>query len=508
MRTTFFIPLLGILGLLSACQGGKEADPEAEQPPNIILLMGDDHGWDETGYNGHPHVQTPVLDEMASQGLRFDRFYSAHPSCSPTRGSFMTGRHPNRYGTFAPNWSIRSEEITVAHLLGEAGYATAHFGKWHLGPVKKESPTSPGAMGFDEWLSHDNFFELNPTLSRNGEAPQRLEGESSQILVDEAIHFIKRAKDKQQPFFVVVWYGSPHEPYSGLPEDLALYDDLPSEYAERSVRLTSNETGEAVERPLRNVLRERYAEITAMDRSIGFLRDFLREAGLRDNTLLWYCGDNGTPPSAGRTGMALRSQKGEMYEGGIRVPGVLEWPARIPAGRTTSVNAVTSDFLPTLVELAGGQRPERPLDGISLVPVLNGEIEVRAKPIFFWDFTARSDMENNAEPYIEPELQEGTTPLVKMMNGKYTRSFQNFRYQGATEAHFDGPRVLMSDRYKLLMDAGASDGPVVELYDLSVDSAELQNLADTHPEVVQRMQKELREWQEGVLRSLEGKDYR
>ena len=169
--------------------------------PNIILLMGDDHGWDETGYNGHPHLKTPVLDEMAASGLRLDRFYSAHPSCSPTRGSVMTGRHPNRYGTFAPNYSIRPEEITIAHLLNKAGYACGHFGKWHLGPVKAASPTSPGAMGFDEWLSHDNFFELNPTFSRNGGPPQKFEGESSEIVIGETIQFLAKARRKQAAVF-------------------------------------------------------------------------------------------------------------------------------------------------------------------------------------------------------------------------------------------------------------------------------------------------------------------
>ena len=172
--------------------------------------MGDDHGWEETGYNGHVYLRTPVLDQMASTGLRFDRFYAAHHSCSPTRGSVLTGRHPNRYGTFAPNWSIRPEEITVAHVLREAGYATGHFGKWHVGPVKAASPTNPGAMGFDEWVSHDNFFELNPSLSRNGGPPTNFQGESSAILIDEAIRFIERSRQRATPFLAVVWFGSPH----------------------------------------------------------------------------------------------------------------------------------------------------------------------------------------------------------------------------------------------------------------------------------------------------------
>ena len=174
------------------------ATVHAADRPNIILLMGDDHGWDETGYNGHPHLQTPVLDKMAARGLRLDRFYSAHPSCSPTRGSVITGRHPNRYGTFTPNCSIRPEEIGIAQILSQAGYACGHFGKWHLGPVKAASPTNPGAFGFDQWLSHDNFFELNPVLSRNGGPPTRFPGESSEIIVTETIRFLKTAQ-RQNP---------------------------------------------------------------------------------------------------------------------------------------------------------------------------------------------------------------------------------------------------------------------------------------------------------------------
>ena len=475
--------------------------------PNFVLLMGDDHGWDEVGYNGHPYVKTPVLDEMASQGLRFDRFYSGHPSCSPTRGSYMTGRHPNRYGTFAPNWSIRPEEISIAHILSEAGYACGHYGKWHLGPVKSDSPTSPGAMGFQEWLSHDNFFELDPVLSRNGETPQKFEGESSQIIIDQAIKFIKKAVDNSQPFFVVVWYGSPHEPYSGLPEDLALYDDLPAEYAEKTVGLTSNETGERVERPLRKVLRERYAEITAMDRSIGLMRNFLMEAELRDNTLLWYCGDNGTPPSAARTGMTLRGEKATMYEGGIRVPGVMEWPNRLRQSAVTQVISVTSDILPTLCELAGAPLPTRPLDGISLVPVIDRTMQIRSHPVFFWSFEANKVFNEESVPYIDPQLQEGTTPLIKMMDGKYTRSFRNYRYPGISESHFGGARVMMDNQYKLIIDEQLSDPSNIELFDLNSDPSESKNLATVNPDIVESMQRQLYEWQQSVLNSLTGADY-
>ena len=355
------------------------AQAPVKQRPNIVLLMGDDHGWDETAYNGHPHLQTPVLDEMAATGLRLDRFYSASPVCSPTRGSIITGRHPNRYGTFAPNWSIRPEEISIAQILSRAGYASGHFGKWHLGPVKAESPVNPGAMGFEEWLSHDNFFEMNPYLSRNGGPPQVFQGESSEIVVDETIRFIGKATQSQRPFFAVVWFGSPHEPYIGLDEDLALYSKLPESYQEQSVRLTGLDTGLPVSRPLDEVLQERYAEITAMDRAIGRLRNYLEDKGLRQDTLLWYCGDNGVPGS-GRVTTPFRGQKGLVYEGGIRVPGLIEWPERIPEPRVTDVNAVTSDMLPTICDLVGLPLPERPLDGISLQLLIEGENDGETKP--------------------------------------------------------------------------------------------------------------------------------
>ena len=477
----------------------------AADRPNIILLMGDDHGWEETGYNGHAYLQTPVLDTMAAAGLRLDRFYAAHPSCSPTRGSVLTGRHPNRYGTFAPNWSIRPEEITIAHLLREAGYATAHFGKWHVGPVKAASPTSPGAMGFDEWLSHDNFFELNPSLSRNGEPPRRFEGESSGIIIDEAIRFIDASKQSRKPFLVVVWFGSPHEPYSGLEKDLALYGNLSKKYVQKTVSLTSNETGLPVQRPLGDVLRERYAEITAMDRAIGTLRNYLKDEGLRENTLLWYFSDNGTP-SSGLAETPLRGQKGTMYEGGIRVPGIIEWPARIPTPRVSQIATVTSDILPTVAALAGQPVPNRTLDGVDLEPLIDDRMISRPKPIFFWRFNVEGLVGREKKPYIDPKLQEGTTPLIKLRDGKLTRKFQNFHYPALDEHDFAGPRVMLDDGYKLVIDA--AEGSDTELFNLSDDPAEQINLAASNPAVVEEMERQLREWQQSTLSSLTGADYR
>ncbi|MCA8995408.1 MAG: sulfatase-like hydrolase/transferase [Planctomycetaceae bacterium] len=482
---------------------------QADDQPNFLLLMGDDHGWSETGYNGHPHLKTPVLDEMASQGLRLDNFYAGHPTCSPTRVSVLTGRHPNRSGTFHPGWSIRPEEITVAHLLTQAGYHCGHFGKWHVGPVKAGSPTNPKAMGFDHYVSHDNFYEMNPIFSRNGAPPETFPGEGSLVTIDETLSFIKSAKQAGKPFLAVVWFGSPHEPYSGLPEDLALYNDLPEEYAKRTVRLTSMETGRPTERPLRDVLRERYAEITAMDRAIGKLRDQLSELGLRENTMLWYCGDNGSPPSSGRATTPFRGEKALMYEGGIRVPGVIEWPTRIKQGRVSDVNSVTSDMLPTLCDLVGVELPDRPLDGISLAPLIDGEMKERPKPIGFWRYNSELvlDHQPQPKPYIDPDLQEGTTPLVKYLAGKLTRSFQNFHQPPITESDYGGPRVLLENQYKLVVD-GERNGSSVELFDLRSDPAETKNLVEEKPEIAARLQEQLHNWQSSVLNSLTGADYK
>ena len=477
----------------------------AADAPNVILLMGDDHGWDEVAYNGHPHLHTPVLDEMAAIGLRLDRFYSGHPTCSPTRGSFLTGRHPVRYGTFSPNWSIRPEEFTIGHMMNNAGYRTGHFGKWHVGPVKKDSPTSPGAMGFDEWLSHDNFFELDPVLVRNGGKPKKYKGESSEIIIKDTIRFIKDAKKKRTPFMAVVWFGSPHEPYMGLPKDLALYNDLPEKYAKQTVKLTSIETGQSSTQVLRDVLQARYAEITAMDRAIGQLRDYLKKADLRDNTIVFYCGDNGVPASGNGATNPFRKLKGAVYEGGVRVPGVIEWPAKISAPRSSSLNTVTSDLMPTLCELIGQSLPNRPIDGVSLVPLLNGDMVGRPSPIIFWNYATGPEEAYSTMPYIEPKLQEGTTPLIKMMAEKYTRTFRNYHHPEIKESDYNGSRALLHNRYKLVVDGEKESG--IELFDMEKDPYETTNLADDLPAVTATLKDQLRVWQGSVLKSLTGADY-
>lgn len=477
--------LLGSLCCSLVCASAADTGRELtdRHPRNIVLIMADDQGYGETGYYGHPHVKTPVLDSMAAQGLRFDRFYAGHCSCSPTRAGIMTGRHPNRSGTFAPNFSTRPEEIFLPKLLQQAGFATGHFGKWHVGAVKAASPLNPGKCGFDEYLSHDNFFELDPPLSHNGAAPEIHRGESSHIVAAAASDFVRKACAAKKRFFAVLWFGSPHQPHRGLPEDVALYGKVASED-----------------------LRHRYAEITALDRAVGEFRATLKQLDVADSTLVWYMSDNGIPivPTAPDSfNYGWRGKKGNLYEGGIRVPAIIEWPAAISKHRVSDVACVGSDILPTLLDLAGVAYPasDRPLDGISLKPlILDNALASRPKPIGFWKYDARHEAQNGR--WLDADLMRGTTPTTVQPNINFT----NFKHPVARTNNFGGDSVWMENRYKLVSQYNTS-GEVAELYDLQNDPHENNDLSAQQPAIVQRMKEQLHEWQQSVERSLSGADY-
>ncbi len=433
--------------------------------PNVILCMTDDQGWGDTGYNGHKFVKTPVLDEMATSGLRLNRFYAATPLCSSTRGSVMTGRHPNRFGCFSANMSIRPEETTLAEVLQKAGYATGHFGKWHLGPVKAGTPINPGASGFDQWLSHDNWFDLNPELSRNGQPARIVEGESSEVVVDAALRFIREQTAAKKPFLAVVWFASPHDPHEALASDRQPYSD----HSESE----------------QNYL----GEIAGVDRALGTLRRTLRSLGVAENTLLWFNSDNG-PTAVGSTG-GLRGQKAELWEGGIRVPGIIEWPAQIHKPIATDMPCGTIDIYPTILDILGLPLDEevRPLDGISLLRLIEGKIHRRPKPMTFWIYPAGPERRN--EPYLDIDDATG-----------WWRTFRNNKHPKAKTKNFGGHAALIGNRYKL-----HKLRRNIELYDIIADPAERKNLADEKPEVVARMKAALETWQASVEKSLSGQDY-
>ena len=468
---------LGCCIFSSGIAGCRKAEPVR---PNIILVMADDQGWGDMGYNGHPSLKTPNFDNMSVTGLRFDRFYSAAPVSSPTRGSVMTGRHPNRYGCFSWGKTLRPQELTVAEALKKAGYITGHFGKWHLGPVRKESPISPGNSGFDEWLSAPNFFDNDPILSREGKAIQT-KGESSMVTADAAIDFIRDHANKTQPFFAVVWFGSPHNPHLSTAENREPYAALDEQ------------------------LQHYYGEITGMDKAFGKLRQELKTLGIRENTILWYCSDNGGQ-SREYSSTGGRGQKGQIYEGGLRVPAILEWPERIPEHRITSIPCNTCDFYPTLLEIAGVKMENHPpLDGISLLPLIDNKMKTRTRPMGFWQYPGPGKQVASAR-LMEAMLKEqadgsviSDSSLLDLNAGVISTRYP--------ENIFPGHSAWLDWPYKLHRISGENDEVKFELYNLEVDPEETTDIAAGNQDLINSMKSQVETWLNSVVHSLNGDDY-
>ncbi|MGB7325609.1 MAG: sulfatase-like hydrolase/transferase, partial [Rubripirellula sp.] len=220
------------LGLVVLCLSVVVSMSAHAARPHIVLVMADDQGWGETGYNGHPILKTPHLDAMSENGLRFDRFYAGAPVCSPTRAAVLTGRTNDRTGVESHGYALRHQEMSLAKMMREAGYTTGHFGKWHLNgfqgpgvPILDTDKFSPGEFGFDHWLSVTNFFDRDPILSRRGKF-EEFTGDSSEIVVDQALDFIRRQVRADSPSFTVIWFGTPHSPFKAAPEDMEPFKDL------------------------------------------------------------------------------------------------------------------------------------------------------------------------------------------------------------------------------------------------------------------------------------------
>lgn len=407
--------------------------------PNIVLVMADDMGWGQTGYYNHPALRTPHLDAMAAGGLRFDRFYAGGPVCSPTRATVLTGRTHNRTGVQSHGFALRKQEKTLAVALRGAGYATGHFGKWHLNglrgpgvPILREDTHGPGGFGFDQWLSVTNFFDKDPVMSRKGKF-EEFTGDSSEVIVAEALNFIGTQAKAEKPSFTVIWYGTPHSPWMGLEKDLKLFANLD------------------------NKSQHHYAELVAMDRSIGALRAGLREIGIARDTLVWFCSDNGGLPGfKPDTVGGLRGYKGSLFEGGLRVPGVIEWPEGITKPRVTSFPACTMDIFPTLAEVAGlpASSMLQPQDGQSLHALFGKELGPRRKPIGFRSGVRGAWVDNEFKLYSK--------------------------------------NVARGD---------------FNLYHLGDDPSEKVDVSAGHPKVARRLRKAFHAWDATVDASGEGKDY-
>lgn len=440
--------------------------------PNVILIMADDLGWGDVGFNGNTCIKTPFLDQMATEGTVFTNFYAGAPLSSPTRASVLTGRNAFRMGVFAPNIGIlRPEEHTLPEYLHDLGYTTGHFGKWHLGtltctevdanrgrPENSHLVNLPDEHGYDEaFVTESKVPTCDPMfapIENNGRfwdcIPQgasrklygtyywdakgqkvqdNLNGDDSRVVMDRVLPFISRAVKKKQPFLATVWFHTPHLPCVAEPEYAKMYAGLSIEE------------------------RNYYGCITAMDAQIRRLVDFLKQKGVYENTIIFFCSDNGpelnTPGTAGQ----YKGKKRSLYEGGIRVPSLMLWQAqqhKLP--KTVSVPCCTSDYLPTVAQLIGFTLDKkRKLDGESFMPMLLGESEHRNTPLVFCSDT-----------------------------------------QGA----------VISDRYKLYVNKNT-----VELYDLELDPYEKMNLCNDHIEIADSLKNYLHIQMDEFQQSFSGKEY-
>jgi len=408
----------------------------AGQRPHVVLVMADDQGWGQTSYNHHPILKTPNLDSMAANGLRFNRFYAGGPVCSPTRASVLTSRTHNRCGVRTHGYALHLQEKTVSQAMRDAGYATGHFGKWHLNgvrgpgiPVLADDPYHPGRFGFSEWLTVPNYFDRNPIMSRNGTF-EKFQGDSSKIIVDEALKFISQHASSQTPVFTVIWYGSPHSPFVADSVDLLTGEDAESAH--------------------------HHGELIAMDRSIGSLRKGLRNLGISENTLVWFCSENGGLPNVGHDSAGgLKGHKGSIWEGGLRVPGIIEWPTEVTP-RISDVPAGVVDTFPTLLDVC--QLPAASMldvvDGVSIRPSFRSETGPRSKPLLF---------------------------------------------------HYRNKAALIDNNLKLVTENTAKQNWT--LFDLAADPAESRNVSSQHPADFERLRTVLQEQLASIDQSRSGADY-
>jgi arylsulfatase A-like enzyme len=504
------VAMAAFLLLLSSCSEPVDTSAENSQRPNIILLMADDMGWGDTSFQGNPHLRTPNLDSMAESGLVFERFYAAAPVCSPTRASVLTGRHPFRSGIYfamvpGAEVALSSTEATLGELMQGAGYRTGFFGKWHLGtmttelvdgrfggPEHAELYSPPWEHGFETVFAtesrvptwdpmlrppsqfgaspnrHPKEIELEDTVrgwwepledpddgifwgthywTGPGEIADRdFSGDDSAILIDEVISFIQQDTG-EEPFLAVVWFHTPHLPLVAGPDDQSPYAE--HEFFERTY----------------------YGAVSAMDREIGRLRTALKDKGVADNTVLWFTSDNGPEGlqdiKPGQTA-GLRGRKRSLYEGGVRVPGIVEWPAGIAAGSVSQVPGVTTDIYPTVLGWAGADTPSgRLLDGKDLGHVIAGESNERNSPFGFESQHQLAWTDDRYKLIYAP-----TQDFGKLRNA---RQGQN------PETSF-----------------------VFELYDIVDDPAESTDIAERYPEIVAKMSDQLSRWRKSVAFSIEG----
>ena len=418
--------------------------------PNLLIVLCDDLGYGDLACYGNKEIKSPNVDAFAAQGLRLTHCFAAAPNCSPSRTGMMTGRTPTRVGVW--NWipffspmHVPRSEITIATLLRNAGYQTCHVGKWHLnGCFNLPEQPQPWDHGFNHWFSTQNNAlpnHRNPVnFVRNGREVGPLEGYAADLVVDEAIHWLRDNREPDHPFFLFTCFHEPHEPIASAKQYTDLYPSDDPSYSAH------------------------HGNVSQMDAAFGRLMKALDDLKLSDNTLVFFTSDNGPAITAmhphGSSG-SLRDKKGYLYEGGIRVPGIIRWPGVISAGSETDQLVSGVDVLPTFCEIAEVQPPtDRALDGISILPLLKGKSLTRTKPLY-WHF-------NRASSEVKVALRDGpwkilarlTTPEIARGGG-----IEQADRDAITRAQLTG----------------------FELYRLDHDPIESNEVSETYPEQFARL---------------------
>ncbi len=463
-RNGWRVWLVGMLAGVLGCGGDS---PEAEQP-NIILLITDDQGYGDFGFHGNPVIETPHLDALAARSARMDNFYVS-PVCAPTRASLMTGRYNYRtrvVDTYLGRAMMEPAEITLAEYLRDAGYATGIFGKWHLGDAY---PMRPGDQGFEESLVHRGGGIGQPSDPPGGERkytdavlfhdgePVPTSGYCTDVYFDAALDWIEKSHRENRPFFAYIATNAPHGPFHDVP------DRLYEKYRAMDLSPSSfrHEDGHALPQEWDvDLLARIFAMIGNVDENVGQLQEKLEETGLANNTIVVFLLDNG--PNTRRYVAGMRGRKADVYEGGIRSPLWIQWPAELEPGRTSDRISAHIDVLPTLLEAAGIALPdEARIDGRSLLPLLRGD-EV--------DWPDRT---------LVIQGHRGDVPV---------------RYH-----HF----MARTQRWKLLNASGfhldsLPSQPRFELYDMAADPLETEDVAGRHPEVAEQIRQAYDAWFDSV----------
>ena len=448
---------IGILGFLCAAalmsSTGVSHAAEAKRP-NVIFILTDDQGWGDAHFAGHPYVKTPNLDRLAGQSTWFKQFYVAATVCSPSRCAFMTSHFPARHqihGHFAdhavnaarhmPDW-LDPKAITITTLPREAGYATGHFGKWHLGGG--DGAPTPDAYGIDDVRA---MVCRNPGWT---ESPKTFWAKSTTAIVDESIRFIKANKDR--PFYLNVWTLLPHATLNPTPEQLKVYESLAPRADDPAFGPWMQKYLGAA-KDLKSQMQVFCAALTDVDTQVGRLLQALDDLKLSDNTIVFFSSDNG--PEDYRIGNAsnagvgsagpLRARKRSMYEGGIRTFGLVRWPGHVAAGRVDDTSVLAGvDWLPTICKLTGVTVPDslQP-DGEDVSAIWFGQSHPRSKPLH-WEWLFRVWGEEYAPPML---------------------------------AIRDGPWKLFVNH----------DGSHAELYNIPQDLSEEHNVAAAHPDIIAKI---------------------